>query len=140
MMQLDAWNNARRILCVRLDALGDVLMTTPAIRALKETHPGRRITLLTSPAGAEAAALIPEIDDVLVYDAPWMKATRPRNSSQTEWVMAERLRQGCASRPLFVRHSEATRVSCTEKSECPLFHSARHKHFVIFRDRDGILL
>jgi lipopolysaccharide heptosyltransferase II len=94
MAQLNAWNNARRILCVRLDALGDVLMTTPAIRALKETVPGRRITLLTSPAGAEAAALIPEVDDVLVYDAPWMKATRPRSSSKAEWAMAERLRQG----------------------------------------------
>lgn len=90
----DAWNNARRILCVRLDALGDVLMTTPAIRALKETAPGRTITLLTSPAGAEAAALIPEVDEVMVYDAPWMKATQPRTSSKPEWAMADCLRQG----------------------------------------------
>jgi ADP-heptose:LPS heptosyltransferase len=29
------WQRARRVLCVRLDQLGDVLMTTPAIRALK---------------------------------------------------------------------------------------------------------
>ena len=44
-----------------------------AIRALKQ--PERRITLLTSPAGAEIAALVPEIDEIIVYEAPWMKAT-----------------------------------------------------------------
>jgi ADP-heptose:LPS heptosyltransferase len=49
------WQRARRVLCVRLDQLGDVLMTTPAIRALKESGSGRRITLLTSSAGAAVA-------------------------------------------------------------------------------------
>ena len=39
------WDATRNVLCVRLDALGDVLMTTPAIRAL--TRPDRRIPLLT---------------------------------------------------------------------------------------------
>ena len=47
-----AWTDARRILAVRLDTLGDVLMTTPALRALKEGCPGGHVTLLTSSAGA----------------------------------------------------------------------------------------
>ena len=55
--------------------MGDVLMTTPAIKALRASAPGRRVTLLTSPAGAVVGRLVPEIDDVLVYEAPWMKAT-----------------------------------------------------------------
>jgi lipopolysaccharide heptosyltransferase II len=59
---------------VRLDALGDVLMCTPAMRALREAAPGRRLTLLTSPSGAAAAPFIPEVDDVIVHAAPWMKA------------------------------------------------------------------
>jgi lipopolysaccharide heptosyltransferase II len=59
---------------VRLDSLGDVLMTTPAIRAFRESLPGCRITLLTSPSGARAAKHVPEIDDVMVFNAPWMKA------------------------------------------------------------------
>lgn len=67
------WDDAPRILCVRLDTIGDVLMTTPAMRALKRSMPGRTIGLLTSPAGAEAAALVPEVDEVLAYRAPWMK-------------------------------------------------------------------
>src|SRR6185312_7157347 len=67
------WDQAQNLLCVRLDSLGDVLMTTPAIRALKHSAPGRRITLLTSPSGAKAGRLVPEIDAVIEFRAPWMK-------------------------------------------------------------------
>jgi lipopolysaccharide heptosyltransferase II len=92
MSPRESWGQAGRVLCVRLDTLGDVLMTTPAVRALRESRPGRRVTLLTSPAGAAIAALIPQFDDVLVYDAPWMKATAPRADSRPEYAMADRLR------------------------------------------------
>jgi lipopolysaccharide heptosyltransferase II len=87
-----SWQQATRVLCVRLDSIGDVLMTTPAIRALKESVPGRRITLLTSPQGAEAAKLVPEVDEALVYDAPWMKATTPRTTSAPDLAMVEQMR------------------------------------------------
>jgi len=87
------WAQAHDILCVRLDTIGDVLMTTPAIRALKESVAGRRITLLTSRAGAAAASLVPEIDNVIVYDAPWLKATPTRADSRHEYAMAELLRE-----------------------------------------------
>ncbi len=86
------WSSAENVLCVRLDYLGDVLMTTPAIRAVKQSHPGRRVTLLTSPSGQSIARLIPEIDDVIAYDAPWLKATPPRANSKPEYEMAELLR------------------------------------------------
>jgi lipopolysaccharide heptosyltransferase II len=62
------------VLCIRLDAIGDVLMTEPALRALAYSRPGRRLTLLTSFSGRDAARLIPYLEDVMVYDAPWMKA------------------------------------------------------------------
>jgi lipopolysaccharide heptosyltransferase II len=94
MTRLEVWQGAGRVLCVRLDALGDVLMTTPAICALKESTPGRHITLLTSPAGAAVARLVPEIDEVLVYEAPWMKATPSRASSGMDRSFVENLRQG----------------------------------------------
>lgn len=73
-MTVADWRAARDVLCVRLDAIGDVLMSTPAIRALKESLPGRRVTLLTSTSGALVARMIPEIDDVIVYEAAWMKS------------------------------------------------------------------
>jgi len=91
-MSLDRWAQARNILCVRLDSLGDVLMTTPAIRALRESGTGRRITLLTSPAGAEIAQLVPEIDEIIAHEAIWMKHTPERSDSSAERLLIERLR------------------------------------------------
>jgi lipopolysaccharide heptosyltransferase II len=90
---INAWRRARRVLCVRLDQLGDVLMTTPAIRALKESGSSdRRITLLTSSGGAGIARLVPEVDEVLAYDPPWMKATPPRAGCGADFEMIDRLR------------------------------------------------
>ncbi len=89
-----AWRRARHILCIRLDTLGDVLMTGPAIRALKESAPQRRITLLTSPAGAEAGRLLPGVDDVLVYEAPWMKSTALRAEPDVDLSFVQSLRHG----------------------------------------------
>lgn len=92
MMEHD-WTRATHLLCVRLDALGDVIMTTPALRALKDAVPGRRLTLLTSSIGAAAGRLLPMIDDVWTYDAPWMKATATRDAGADD-AMIERLRAG----------------------------------------------
>lgn len=77
---------------MRLDALGDVLMTTPAIRALKESLPGARTTLLTSAGGAQIARFVPEIDDCIVYEAPWIKATAVRRNAAPDRRIIERLR------------------------------------------------
>jgi len=78
---------------VRLDSIGDVLMTTPALRALKAGN--RRLTMLTSASGAAISRLVPEIDEVIEYDAPWLKATSQRDGSVPEYAMIERLRAGC---------------------------------------------
>jgi lipopolysaccharide heptosyltransferase II len=86
------WEHAERLLCVRLDSLGDVLMMTPAIRALREGLTRRRITLLTSPSGAAVARLVPEIDEVLIYEAPWVKSTPPRQDSAFDRALIGRLR------------------------------------------------
>ena len=74
-MNRERWQGARNVLCVRLDSLGDVLMCTPAMRAIKESAPRRLLTLLTSHGGAAAARHIPELDGVMAYPAPWMKSS-----------------------------------------------------------------
>jgi lipopolysaccharide heptosyltransferase II len=104
------WSSAQNVLCVRLDALGDVLMTTPAMRALKHSRPGRRLTVLTSAGGAAVTPFVPEIDEVIVYESPWMKATGPRPDSAPEYAMAERLR----------REGFDAAVVCTVYSQNPL--------------------
>ncbi|WP_435768329.1 glycosyltransferase family 9 protein [Nocardioides sp. SYSU DS0651] len=57
-------------LAVRLDSLGDVLVTGPAIRALRETCD--RLTLLCGPRGRAAAELLPGVDEVVCWEAPWI--------------------------------------------------------------------
>lgn len=73
-----SWSSALRILAIRLDNLGDVLMTTPALRALREVSPERHITLLASSSGAALAPFVPEIDAVLVAGGPWMPGGQSR--------------------------------------------------------------
>ena len=66
------WQDARRVLAVRLDNLGDVLVTTPAIHAIRESLPEASVTLLASPVGAQAGRMNPDVDEVVVHNAPWM--------------------------------------------------------------------
>src|SRR5690554_1574110 len=74
MMDASNWKEARRILCIRLDNMGDVLMSTPALRALKESKSNCHLTLLASRAGAALAPHLADVDEVLTYDAPWVKS------------------------------------------------------------------
>jgi len=62
----------KHVLAVRLDSVGDVLVTGPAIRALA-AHAGR-VTLLCGPVGRPAAELLPGVDEVLTFRAPWIDA------------------------------------------------------------------
>ncbi len=89
----DAWAEAKRILAVRLDTIGDVLMTTPAIRALKHSVEGRRVTLLTSTPGADIAHLVPEVDEALVHDPVWMKHTPRRDGPGEERAIVAALKE-----------------------------------------------
>jgi ADP-heptose:LPS heptosyltransferase len=58
------------VLVARLDNAGDVLLAGPATRAVAAG--ARRVTMLCGPRGRAAAALLPGVDEVLVYDAPWV--------------------------------------------------------------------
>jgi ADP-heptose:LPS heptosyltransferase len=61
---------SRHILVARLDNEGDVLLAGPAIRAVAAG--AERVTLLCGPRGAQAAALLPGVDDVMVRRAEWI--------------------------------------------------------------------
>lgn len=61
----------KRVLYVRQDNNGDVLLQGPAIRAVAS---GANVTLLCGPHGAAAARVLPEVADVLVAEAAWIDA------------------------------------------------------------------
>ncbi|MFD5234570.1 glycosyltransferase family 9 protein [Streptomyces qaidamensis] len=64
-----------RALVARLDSFGDVLLAGPAIRAVAAG--ADRVTVLCGRLGAPAARMLPGVDDVLVWDAPWVGFTPP---------------------------------------------------------------
>ncbi|MEP9383801.1 glycosyltransferase family 9 protein [Nocardioides sp. KR10-350] len=64
-----------RTLAIRLDSVGDVLVTGPAIRALAAASD--HLTLLCGPIGRPAAELLPGVDAVLCWPAPWILADPP---------------------------------------------------------------
>lgn len=58
------------VLVARLDSDGDVLLAGPAVRAVAAG--AGRVTLMCSPRGRAAAELLPGVDELLVYAAPWI--------------------------------------------------------------------
>ncbi len=60
----------QRILLIRPDHLGDVLLTTPAIKALRAALPHAEIHALVGPWSAHVLANYPEIDAVLTLPFP----------------------------------------------------------------------
>jgi ADP-heptose:LPS heptosyltransferase len=67
------WRGLDRLLVVRPDNLGDVLLAGPALAALRAAAPRARLDLLVSPAGAAAAALLPDVDGTVVAQVSWQR-------------------------------------------------------------------
>ncbi|HJQ98159.1 MAG TPA: lipopolysaccharide heptosyltransferase II [Candidatus Polarisedimenticolaceae bacterium] len=59
---------SRRILVVQTAFLGDIVLTTPLLRALKRAHPGSTTTLVTTPLGKALLTGHPDVDEIVVHD------------------------------------------------------------------------
>jgi len=147
------WSQVKRVLAIRLDNLGDVLVTTPALHAIKTSLPAATLTLLTSPVGAQVARLNPDLDDVIVYQAPWMDPWHklPQDSQREQQVIAtirERRFDGAIIFTSF-RQSPLPAAYLCYLADIPLRVAAsidgpgsllttRHKHPPITSDKGGI--
>jgi len=60
--------NVRRILVVRLGAMGDILHALPAVASLRESLPGARIAWVTHPKWRDLVESNPLIDEVIGLD------------------------------------------------------------------------
>lgn len=108
------WANARNILVMRLDNIGDVLMTSPALRAIKQNLPEARVTLMASPGGAQAVSLLPWIDDVISWRVVWQDIGKLDFDPVREWELISQVRD---------RHFDAA-VIFTSFSQTP--HAAAY--------------
>lgn len=77
---------------MRLDNIGDVIMTSPALRAIKENVPQARVTLMASPGGVQAASLLPWVDDVLPERVLWQDMGKLDFNPAREWELISKLR------------------------------------------------
>jgi ADP-heptose:LPS heptosyltransferase len=63
--------SVREVLVLRLDRIGDVFMSLPALADLRAALPRARIRLAVGQWSADAAKTAP-VDEVLVWNAPWV--------------------------------------------------------------------
>ncbi len=57
-----------RLVLLRTDRLGDVLLNLPTVHALRRTFPGVRVTAVVRPTIRDLLVGHPDIDDVITYD------------------------------------------------------------------------
>ncbi|MGY1779833.1 glycosyltransferase family 9 protein [Geodermatophilus sp. SYSU D01036] len=78
------------VLVARLDNAGDVLLQGPLVRAVAAA--AERVVFLAGPAGAEAAALLPGVDEVWTWACPWILGDPPPVDAADLSVLTERVR------------------------------------------------
>ena len=76
---------ALRILVVELWQIGDVVMATPFLRALRGCFPTAHITLLGKSHARELLEASGLVDDVVVAEVPWTRARRKYHPADYDW-------------------------------------------------------
>ncbi|MBL7085213.1 MAG: lipopolysaccharide heptosyltransferase II [Candidatus Omnitrophica bacterium] len=61
-------NNFERILIIRTDRIGDVLLSTPAIKALRKKFPQSHIAAMVRPYARDIVLGNPYLDELIIYD------------------------------------------------------------------------
>lgn len=77
----------KRILVIRLDLIGDLVLSLTVVRALKRTYPNADIDLLATPGSAPLARYDPHLSEIITYDPNVWR--RPKALLQlTNWRVA----------------------------------------------------
>ncbi|MFH0989804.1 MAG: glycosyltransferase family 9 protein [bacterium] len=66
-------HSIRKILILRYDRLGDMIVTTPIFRTLKSIHPALSIGVFASPGNAELIKKNPFIDTIFLLEKNWFR-------------------------------------------------------------------
>jgi lipopolysaccharide heptosyltransferase II len=85
----------KKILLVRCDGIGDLVFSTPAIAAVRNRYPNAQLDLVVGPWCRDVAALIPDIDNILLH-GPWgyrkLRAVKENISLAEDYRFARRVR------------------------------------------------
>ena len=94
------------ILIMQPDALGDVLLAQPAVRALRAAYPDKRLIAVVGPWSAEIARLAWPVDEIVTVDYPGFGGTRGSlvDPYRQLFTDAERLRELRAATAVQLRY------------------------------------
>jgi ADP-heptose:LPS heptosyltransferase len=69
-----------RVLVIRTDRMGDVILSLPVLTALKESFPGVHVAMLLRPYTAGLVEGYPDVDEILLFEEPknWKSLWRIR--------------------------------------------------------------
>ena len=83
-----------RILLVRLKSIGDVLLTLPAVAAIRENYPSAKITFLTSQENTSLLRGFAGVDEVIALDRAALRSGNPFRLVPHFFGLLRRLRAG----------------------------------------------
>jgi len=71
----------KRVAVIRFDHIGDVLLSTPVLRALRHHFPHAHITVLVRPLTADLLEHHPDVDQIIALSPPWFsRGTKDQDS------------------------------------------------------------
>jgi ADP-heptose:LPS heptosyltransferase len=82
------------ILLIRLKSIGDVILTLPAVHALRDNFPAAKITFLTSRENAALLRGFKDVDEIMVLDRAALRTGNPLKIIPEIFGLLHRLRAG----------------------------------------------
>src|SRR4051794_5393711 len=87
----------KRILVLRMDLIGDLVLSLPVIRSLKRTYPDAEIDLLAIPSSSKVVMSDPDLAEVIAYDPNIWRRPKALFKMQN-WREAQALRHRLQAR------------------------------------------
>ena len=78
-----------KILILRLDHIGDVVMATGVYKHIKNRFPKCKISVMTGRWGTDILEGNPYIDEIIIHSCPWWKKVRKEKAGYLKWLFGE---------------------------------------------------
>ena len=62
----------KTVLVIKLDHVGDVILSTPVYQAIKQTYPNSFLRVVVGPWAKSVLKNNPFVDEIIEYAAPWL--------------------------------------------------------------------
>ncbi len=94
-----------RVVIWKLSALGDVVLSTPSLRAIRQRYPKSHVALVVGRAAYEVVARCPYLDDLIIH-----QQHRGLAGVLRAWSLLGRVRRGCFDVSVDLQNSRLTHL------------------------------